>query len=85
MEYSDYEKHGSSPVDGFILQGPVSDREGLAPIMGAEKMQESVAHAAQLIKEGKGESIMPREALSSILPSPITAYRWHSLASTGWV
>lgn len=83
MEYANYEKHNNTPVDGFILQGPVSDREGIAPLMDSAKLNDGLAFAARLIDEGKGETVMPRDMLPEMFSTPITAYRWHSLAAVG--
>ena len=83
MEYANYEKYNNSPVDGFILQGSVSDREGLAPLMDRAKMKESLDFASRLINDGKGDHIMPKDRLPEMLTTPITAYRWHSLAAVG--
>ncbi|KAL1882779.1 hypothetical protein VTK73DRAFT_904 [Phialemonium thermophilum] len=83
MEYSNYEKYRNAPVDGFILQGPVSDRQALAKEMDATKIQQGLAFAAKLVEEGRGDQIMPRDLLPRSFTTPITAYRWHSLLSIG--
>lgn len=51
-------------------QAPVSDREYQATLPQTASM---IDLAANLIKEGRGSDLMPREADSS---APITAYRW---------
>ncbi|KAH8890920.1 duf1749 domain-containing protein [Thozetella sp. PMI_491] len=82
MEYND-PKHGTSPVDGFILQGCVSDREAFGPLLGPEMIADSLAHAEALLKEGNGDVIMPKEKIFAGFSGPVTAYRWHSLLSVG--
>lgn len=57
---------------GLILQAPVSDREVSA---GKPGVAENVARAWELVKQGQGESLMPRDADWA----PITAYRYLSL------
>jgi hypothetical protein len=83
--YADYVKHENEPVDGFVLLGPVSDREGLALIMEPSQMNASLAYASRLIAQGKKDAIMPKEMMPYDWTSPVTAYRWHSLASVGYV
>ncbi len=84
MAYANYGRYGNHRVDGFILQGPVSDREAITPTMEKKALDESVAYAAQLLAEGRGDEIMPREKLpGEFRGSPVSAYRWHSLAAVG--
>ncbi|GAQ88441.1 Predicted hydrolases or acyltransferases (alpha/beta hydrolase superfamily) [Klebsormidium nitens] len=64
-------------VRGVILQGPVSDREYLATMPDTAK---HLQLAEKMIAEGKKHALMPREASPE---APITAYRYHSLASPG--
>ena len=82
MEYND-PKHGASPVDGFILQGPVSDREAFSTLLSPEALRESLALAADLIKQGKKDAIMPQDKVASDFTTPMTAYRWNSLVAPG--
>ncbi|KAK0621384.1 duf1749 domain-containing protein [Bombardia bombarda] len=82
----EYSKHWANVdhVDGFILQGPVSDRESTALLMDKAEMDESVAHAAKMIAEGREDEFMPPDLLPvEYSTNPITAYRWHSLAAVG--
>lgn len=72
-----------TPVDGFILQGPVSDREAMATVMSREEIDEAVALANRMIEMGKKDDAMPRQAVQKAFNSPITAYRFHSLAALG--
>lgn len=83
MEYTDYAKHGAEPVDGFILQGPVSDREAFGPLISKEELEAGVAKAAELVGSGRGDAIMPRDKLSEMFDTPITAYRYYSLLAPG--
>jgi hypothetical protein len=77
----EYAKRGESPVDGFILQGPVSDREAFTPLMGPEDLQRSLAAAKKMLDEGRGNECMLPADLPSAFETPMTAYRWFSLAS----
>jgi hypothetical protein len=76
-------------VDGFILQGPVSDREAIGLATGGEEekmrvVRESVEVAEGMVKNGKGEEVLGREVLpEEWRGSPVTAYRWWSLAAFG--
>ncbi|KAK5664249.1 hypothetical protein OQA88_466 [Cercophora sp. LCS_1] len=84
MEYADYEKYGNPRVDGYILQGPVSDREALGMTTDKEELGRSVAYAEELVKSGKGEEVVPREMLpDGWREAPVSAYRWWSLAGVG--
>lgn len=80
MEYSKLEE---DVVDGFILQGPVSDRESIVDFVKPEDMKKGLDLAAQMIAEGKGGEILPADYVPSIFNTPITAYRWHSLTTKG--
>lgn len=84
MEYTDYHKHGSEPVDGFILQGPVSDREAFGGLMTQDRLQESLRVATDMITKGLEHAVMPREKLPAEFATPVTAYRWHSLLAPGY-
>ncbi|KAJ4392357.1 hypothetical protein N0V85_007121 [Neurospora sp. IMI 360204] len=82
---------GLEKVDGFILQGPVSDREAIlavfeeeSPGKGQARMELSVKVAKKMISEGTAHGCMPREWLpKEFWASPVSAYRWSSLASFG--
>jgi len=78
---------GDEDVDGFILQGPVSDREALGMVMAENDIRESVAWAEDRIKQGKGrEEMMPwRWMPAGFRDGPVTAYRWWSLAGFWYV
>ncbi|RUS15049.1 hypothetical protein BC937DRAFT_92965 [Endogone sp. FLAS-F59071] len=64
-------------VTGYILQGPVSDREFMAESLdGFEKY---LRLATKMRKAGKGMELMPRE----VDTAPMTADRFYALAAVG--
>ncbi|CAG7879576.1 unnamed protein product [Brassica rapa] len=65
----------SRAVRAAILQAPVSDREYKATLPETPAM---IDLAAKMIKEGRAEELMPREADPC---APISAYRYHSLCA----
>ena len=71
------------PVDGYILQGPTSDRETASLLMPEDFAFNSLKHAEDLVAKGEENSVMPAAFIPPIFSSPITAYRWHSLISVG--
>jgi hypothetical protein len=82
MEYLTGQNHKSfPPVDGSIIQAPVSDREGMQIFMEPGMYEKSVAMAQQMVDAGKGESILPLEAATNTFGSAVCARRWLSLAS----
>lgn len=81
MEYANYERHGNEPVDGFILQAPVSDREPLDEEFPT--WRESLQVAEDLISEGKEKHLMPVDKVPAMLGAPMTAYRFWSLVAPG--
>lgn len=83
VEYTNYAKHKNEAVDGFILQGPVSDREAVSLVTRPEEVEASLATARGMIQAGKEDDIMPREQVAHIFRSPMTAYRWNSLLCPG--
>ncbi|KAL6871921.1 hypothetical protein J3F83DRAFT_733115 [Trichoderma novae-zelandiae] len=81
MEYTKYAKYSNNPVDGFILQAPVSDREGMEMLFpGSEAKLE---YAAKMIAEGKGGDCLPSEQSFGMLGAPVSAQRFHDLYSKG--
>ncbi|KAK1834242.1 DUF1749-domain-containing protein [Podospora conica] len=71
-------------VDAYILTSPVSDREFAALIMAPETLVESLRLARKMIANGNEQDIMPRALMPFVLADvPVSAYRWHSLASEG--
>ncbi|GKT43694.1 UPF0619 GPI-anchored membrane protein [Colletotrichum spaethianum] len=83
QDCAEYTKHTEDPVDGFILQGPVSDRESIVDSVDPEWLQKSLKRAEELIAEGKKGEAIPKDLLPSFFSTPMTAYRWHSLAAKG--
>jgi pimeloyl-ACP methyl ester carboxylesterase len=71
-------------VDGFVLQGPVSDREAIAMVEDAGEVEAALRVAEEMVKERKAGDIMPQDAMpAGWKGSPVTAYRWLSLAGVG--
>ncbi|KAJ4357832.1 uncharacterized protein N0V89_002408 [Didymosphaeria variabile] len=83
LEYADREKHKSAPVDGYILLSPVSDRQTAGLLMPPDDLERANQHAQEMIAEGKPNDVMPTSFIPFIFTSPITAYRWNSLAAKG--
>ncbi|KAF4976408.1 hypothetical protein FZEAL_6919 [Fusarium zealandicum] len=81
IEYTNYAKHNNVPVDGFIMQGAVSDRETLELIF--PDPQPSLDLAAKMIDEGKGGDCMPFDMIPAVLGAPISASRFWSLTAKG--
>ncbi|KAI9714070.1 MAG: hypothetical protein M1812_006517 [Candelaria pacifica] len=69
------------PIDGAIVQAPVSDREAMAFLMDPEVSRRSAELAKKLVAEGKGEEIIPSDVTGDIFGAPCCARRWLSLAS----
>jgi hypothetical protein len=70
-----------SPIDGGILQAPVSDRESLVAALDPKVYEESCRIAQDMVDRDLGESIMPSNASKIFGPAPVCARRWLSLAS----
>lgn len=72
-------------MDGFIIQGSISDREGYAAFLGAETVDDMVSIAKEMIDAGKGDDAVPKSKLPPhfFFPNPMTAYRLHSLSAVG--
>lgn len=84
MEYTNYEKHpNNSIIDGFILQAPVSDREGIDRVFPG--YQDSLDLAQQLMAQGKGNDCIPQDKGIPSLDVPISAYRLISLIGKKYV
>ncbi|WWC67377.1 uncharacterized protein I206_101285 [Kwoniella pini CBS 10737] len=73
-------------IEGGIMQAPASDREFL-DLLGLKDWFDVLPLAEQMIKDGKGEELMPKEFCESAgsdgVPLPITAYRVWSLVGVG--
>ncbi|CAJ2506233.1 Uu.00g003630.m01.CDS01 [Anthostomella pinea] len=81
MEYTSPD-HNAAPVDGYILQAPVCDRDALTEEMGEARLEESLKAARDLFAAGKGHERMPLEHLpASFAKTPISAWRWYALAA----
>ncbi|KAI9821353.1 MAG: hypothetical protein M1832_003359 [Thelocarpon impressellum] len=69
------------PVDGAVLQAPVSDREAGEALLPRDLLASSVAIATQMVANGRGEDVMPSAATGGCLGTAPSAQRWLSLAS----
>ena len=73
---------GEQPkIDGAIMQGCVSDREGMVMHMGAHVLDRSVKLAQQYVRAGKERDVLPESATIGFIPAPVSAKRFLSLAS----
>ncbi|TQV92628.1 Protein of unknown function DUF1749 [Cordyceps javanica] len=81
MEYADYQKHGSSPVDGFIIQAPISDREALKKDFS--NYDELLSISEKMIADDQEAEYVSAKLLPPGFNVPITAYRLHSLLAKG--
>ncbi|CAI4218814.1 unnamed protein product [Parascedosporium putredinis] len=85
MEYVNSGAQDSQPVDGFVLQGPVSDRQSielLGQMFPDHDFADTLACAEQYIAEGRKNDCLPTAKLPPIFAGdPISAYRYHSLAT----
>ncbi|KAK5016716.1 siderophore biosynthesis lipase/esterase-like protein [Cryomyces antarcticus] len=69
------------PIDGIILQAPVSDREAMIHMM-PDQYRPTTELAQRWLDDGKGEDVLPNSATKAFFDStPVTARRWLSLAS----
>ena len=70
------------PIDGGILQAPVSDREAILKELDPQVYEESCKVAQDMVDAGDSEEIMSRKVTKGLFaPAPVSAYRWLSLAS----
>ncbi|KAJ4290791.1 hypothetical protein N0V88_006541 [Collariella sp. IMI 366227] len=84
LEYTNRRKYQTPSVDGYILMSPISDREAaLNLFMTPAALEASILVAKKMIENGQKEDFMPKAFLPPIFTTPITAYRWHSLAAKG--
>lgn len=82
MEYLTGSGHETRPpIDGGIIQAPASDREAICMLLDPQIYQDSCEVAKKMIADGDGEEIVPSKGIKKILPAPISARRWLSLAS----
>ena len=80
MEYTKSSAY-NDPVEAFVLQGPVSDRETLKEV--CPEYNDSLALASEMVANGKGHEMMPSDMTPSVLGAPMTAYRLWSLCAKG--
>lgn len=69
------------PIDGAIIQAPVSDREASLMLMPHDQYTKSVAAAQTMVSEGKADEIVPTSVTHGFFGAPVTARRWLSLLS----
>lgn len=76
-------KNAETPIDGAILQAPVSDREGLVSLE-TEKTSQLATVAEKMVKEGRGSELVPGELAKNLFKfEQMTAYRAWSLLCIG--
>ncbi|OAA67997.1 DUF1749 domain containing protein [Niveomyces insectorum RCEF 264] len=74
MAYAASVRAGKSPaVDGYVLQGPVSDREAFVPHLDPAEYARTLAAAERMIAAGQENDLMRREDLPAMIDSPHTA------------
>jgi len=83
MEYLTGAGHeGRAPIDGGIIQGPVSDREAMLMTMDPAVYKSACATAQVMVYIGDGAEILPfKETNNFFTDCPVSASRWLSLAS----
>ncbi|KAI0460443.1 hypothetical protein F5B21DRAFT_451774 [Xylaria acuta] len=75
--------HNAPPVDGYVLQGPVCDRDAMALGVGYVQLEESIMAAKQLIDAGRGHERVSVTQLPDFMQDiPISAWRWYALVAT---
>lgn len=81
MEYLTGPGHESrAPIDGGIIQAPVSDREAMVQEMSPELYKSSCAAAQAMVDAGEGDDILPSRETHRFFVA-VSAKRWLSLAS----
>lgn len=83
LEYTNRDKYQAPLVDGYILTSPVSDRESVVLFMSPEESAKSLQVAKEMIANGRENEPMPKQYLPFVFTTPVTAYRWNSLAAKG--
>ncbi|TVY27360.1 UPF0613 protein [Lachnellula hyalina] len=83
MEYLTGTGHEDrAPVNGGIIQGPVSDREAMIMTMDPAVYKSACVTAQAMVDAGDSAEVLPSKKTNKFLPGcPISAYRWLSLAS----
>jgi alpha-beta hydrolase superfamily lysophospholipase len=70
------------PLDGVILQAPVSDRETLEADLTCEARKKIIEVAQKYVSEERGDQVLPSSFDEGIYGNTlISAYRWLSLLS----
>jgi alpha-beta hydrolase superfamily lysophospholipase len=70
------------PVDGVILQAPVSDREALEAFVPNDERSRIVEIAEKYVRDGRGDHVLPATLATGIFGNtPVSAYRMLSLLS----
>jgi pimeloyl-ACP methyl ester carboxylesterase len=70
------------PLDGVILQAPVSDREGLETGVPDDALQQVTEIAQKYLSNGQGSQVLPTNLSGRLFGStPMSAYRALSLLS----
>ena len=73
---------GRPPVDGIILQAPVSDREAIGKSLPEAHVHEANQLALKMCREGKDKDAIPNRLTKSVFGRiAITARRWVDIAS----
>ena len=73
-------RHPSTPIEGGILQAPVSDRE----CFDEPKVIKAGQLAEEMVKQGRGHELVPREVAKEAFGMEMfTAYRMWSLLCVG--
>lgn len=70
-------------ADGIILQAPVSDRESLALVLGQAKVDELNKEAERLRSLYGDDYLLPNEFKKACFNTPVSVFRWLSLAQRG--
>jgi len=66
-------------VDGVILQGSVSDREGLRESLSTDTYEKLVKVSKEYIDNGRADDVIPASLGVKVYGRvPVTAYRWDS-------
>ncbi|KAG8525917.1 uncharacterized protein KY384_000679 [Bacidia gigantensis] len=68
-------------IDGALLQGSVSDREGMVMMLDDEDYEHACHLAQELVDDGKADEMLPIEMTKFFTIGPLSAKRFLSLAS----
>ncbi|KAK0736958.1 hypothetical protein B0T21DRAFT_383043 [Apiosordaria backusii] len=78
------ELNPNEKVNGIILQGPVSDREALIMSVDQHQLEKSITVATEMVQNDKKDHVIDLDDMpDGWKGSPVTAYRWLSLATKG--